>query len=103
MLIQGVIGGLGVGFQFLPALSIQSHWFERRRALAIGLVASGTSIGGIVFPIMLNKLIVNPNVGFANAVRAGALLPTFANLVPAHFLSPSQLVASSPPYSSSRT
>jgi hypothetical protein len=48
--IQGILGGVGVGLLFLPALSIQSHWFARRRNLAIGLVASGSSLGGIAFP-----------------------------------------------------
>ncbi|GAA5830638.1 hypothetical protein JCM11251_002545 [Rhodosporidiobolus azoricus] len=67
--IQGILGGIGVGLLFLPALSIQSHWFSKKRNLAMGIVASGTSLGGIAFPIMLNKLIANPSIGFASAVR----------------------------------
>ncbi|POY70774.1 hypothetical protein BMF94_6185 [Rhodotorula taiwanensis] len=70
MVVQGILGGLGVGLLFIPSLSIQSHWFAKKRSLAIGLVASGTSVGGICFPIMLNKLIANPKVGFTNGVRA---------------------------------
>ncbi|GAA5903483.1 hypothetical protein JCM6882_006559 [Rhodosporidiobolus microsporus] len=70
VLIQAILGGMGVGLLFLPALSIQSHWFARRRNLAIGIVASASSLGGIAFPIMLNKLMNNPSVGFANGVRA---------------------------------
>lgn len=50
MVIQGIVGGLGVGFLFLPSMSIQSHWFAKRRALAIGIVASGSSVGGVGFP-----------------------------------------------------
>ncbi|GAA5931316.1 hypothetical protein JCM10213_000274 [Rhodosporidiobolus nylandii] len=67
--VQGVLGGVGNGLLFLPSLSIQSHWFAKRRNLAIGIVASGSSLGGIAFPIMLNKLFTNPDVGFANGVR----------------------------------
>ncbi|TNY24175.1 putative monocarboxylate transporter [Rhodotorula diobovata] len=70
MVIQGIVGGLGVGFLFLPSMSIQSHWFAKRRALAIGIVASGSSVGGVGFPIMLNRLFANPDVGFKNGVRA---------------------------------
>ncbi|GAA5826550.1 hypothetical protein JCM3770_007373 [Rhodotorula araucariae] len=70
MAVQGVLGGLGVGFLFLPTMSIQCHWFTRRRALAIGIVASGSSAGGICFPIVLNKFFVDPNIGFANGVRS---------------------------------
>lgn len=62
--------GLGLGMTFLPSLSIVSHHFRRRRALAIGIVSSGSSVGGIVFPIMLNRLFQSPHVGFANGVRA---------------------------------
>ncbi|GAA5857705.1 hypothetical protein JCM8547_004337 [Rhodosporidiobolus lusitaniae] len=70
MLIQGVMAGFGTGLLFLPALSVQSHWFEKKRNLAVGIVASGSSIGGIAFPIMLNKLFNNPDYGFAKGVRA---------------------------------
>jgi MFS family permease len=50
MLIQGVLGGMGVGLLFVPAMSIQTQWFSRHRNLAIGIVASGSSLGGIAFP-----------------------------------------------------
>ncbi|KAI0926615.1 hypothetical protein AcV7_005507 [Taiwanofungus camphoratus] len=69
-LAQAVGMGLGLGMTFLPSLSIVSHHFRRRRALAIGIVSSGSSVGGIVFPIMLNRLFQSPHVGFANGVRA---------------------------------
>lgn len=36
---------------FLPALGAVSHFFLKRRALATGIVVSGSSIGGICFPI----------------------------------------------------
>ena len=74
-LAQGVGTGLAVGLLFLPSLSIVGHHFSaRRRALATGIVVSGASCGGIVFPILLNRLIPSA-LGFANAVRvAGALV-----------------------------
>lgn len=74
-LAQGLGIGLGVGLLFLPSLSIVAHHFRRRRALATGLVVSGASCGGIVYPILLNHLFENPKMGFANAVRvSGALV-----------------------------
>ncbi|PCH37601.1 MFS general substrate transporter [Wolfiporia cocos MD-104 SS10] len=74
-LAQAVGMGLGLGLTFLPSLSIVSHHLRRRRALAVGIVTSGASAGGIVFPILLNRLIADPRVGFANAVRiSGALV-----------------------------
>jgi hypothetical protein len=41
--------------------------------LALGIVASGAAVGGIVHPIMLNQLF-NGRIGFHNGVRiSGAL------------------------------
>lgn len=64
--------GIGCGCLFLPAVGIVSQYFRRRRALAIGLTVTGSSIGGIIHPIMLNRLF--PRIGFPQAVRASAYL-----------------------------
>lgn len=50
---------------------VVSHYFSRRRPLALGIAASGSAMGGVVHPIMLNRLIYG-RVGFANGVRASA-------------------------------
>lgn len=70
-LSQGLACGLAPGVAFLPALSCISHWFKRRRGAALGVFATGASIGGLVYPILLNKLLYNPKVGFPWAIRAG--------------------------------
>ncbi|KAG0663119.1 hypothetical protein C6P46_002962, partial [Rhodotorula mucilaginosa] len=70
------------------SLSVQSHWFEKRRSLAVGIVASGSSVGGICFPIMLNKLIANQDVGFATAVRAVGAVVAFSLLIANLIMSP---------------
>jgi len=57
---------------YLPALSIVSHYFNKRRALAIGVVQSGSSVGGVFFPVMLNNLFVS--VGFRWTLRAVGFL-----------------------------
>ncbi|TBU21908.1 MFS general substrate transporter [Dichomitus squalens] len=85
LLAQGVGVGLGAGMLFLPSLSVVSHHFRRRRALATGIAVSGASCGGVLFPIMLNQLFANPKMGFANGVRASgalvAVLLTAANAI----------------------
>ncbi|KAH9837960.1 uncharacterized protein C8Q71DRAFT_755378 [Rhodofomes roseus] len=73
LLAQGISGGLGTGLLVVPALSVQSHHWRRRRALAMGIVLMGSSIGGAVYPIMLNQLF-NHGVGFAWGVRAAAFM-----------------------------
>ncbi|KAH0580325.1 hypothetical protein H2248_001833 [Termitomyces sp. 'cryptogamus'] len=70
-LAQGVGMGLGLAMTFLPPITVVAHHFKRRRSFAIGILTSGASIGGLVFPIMLNKLIFGPQ-GFALGVRATA-------------------------------
>jgi MCP family monocarboxylic acid transporter-like MFS transporter 10 len=71
-LTQGLGVGISLGFLFLPALSVLSHHFARRRALAMGIAVSGSSAGGVVFPILLNKMI--EKYGFPWATRTAAFV-----------------------------
>ncbi|KAF8556571.1 MFS general substrate transporter [Imleria badia] len=66
-LVQGVGIGLACGMLFGPTLGIVSHWFSKRRGLALGVNAIGSSIGGTVFPIAAQNLI--PEVGFKWTMR----------------------------------
>ncbi|OBZ76407.1 Riboflavin transporter MCH5 [Grifola frondosa] len=72
-LTQGIGIGLGSGLIYVPAVSVQAHHWTRKRSLALGILNAGSSCGGVVYPIMLNKLI-NGRVGFAWGVRASAIL-----------------------------
>lgn len=56
---------------YVPSLAIVSHHFQRRRSLVMMIVASGSSLGSVVHPIMLNNTI-NGRLGFTNGVRASA-------------------------------
>ncbi|KZT18941.1 MFS general substrate transporter, partial [Neolentinus lepideus HHB14362 ss-1] len=71
-LSQGVLFGIGISMVFNPALAVMAHWFRRRRAFAIGICASGSSLGGVVYPVMLQRLI--PAIGFGWAVRVSAFV-----------------------------
>ncbi|KAI0033250.1 major facilitator superfamily domain-containing protein [Vararia minispora EC-137] len=61
--------GIGFGAVYVPSIAICTHYFHRRRALAMGIAASGTALGAMLHPIMLNNLI-HGKTGFANGVRA---------------------------------
>lgn len=82
-LVQGVVGGLGLGTMFLSTIGVIPHWFKRRRALATGIVVSGSSVGGLCFPILLNRLL--HSIGYAWTVRTAGFLIlgclTIANLL----------------------
>ncbi|KII88279.1 hypothetical protein PLICRDRAFT_41438 [Plicaturopsis crispa FD-325 SS-3] len=67
LLCQGIVTGLASGTVFGPSLAVISHWFKRRRGVALGVSAIGSSIGGTVIPIMANKLI--KQVGFPWTMR----------------------------------
>ncbi|KAF5384219.1 hypothetical protein D9615_003456 [Tricholomella constricta] len=68
-LAQGLGIGTAVGITYVPGVSILSHYFHRRRALAMGIAVSGSGVGGAIHPIILNQLFHGP-VGFHNGVRA---------------------------------
>lgn len=72
VITQGLITGLGLGALFLPAIGVVGHYFQRRRAIAMGLTVVGSSFGGVVFPIFLYRLLAS--IGFGNAVRASSYL-----------------------------
>lgn len=72
-LAQGIGLGLAIGSIYVPSLGIVAHHFKRRRSLAMGIVASGSSLGGVIHPIMLNQLFNGP-VGFHWGVRISAFL-----------------------------
>ncbi|TFY65284.1 hypothetical protein EVJ58_g2061 [Rhodofomes roseus] len=75
LLAQGIGMGVGGGFMLVPALSLQGHYWKKRRSMALGLVVTGSGCGGIIFPIMLNRLISGADaVGFAWGVRASGFL-----------------------------
>lgn len=67
MLAQGVCIGLGSGQLFIVAVAIIPGWFSKYRALATGLCAAGSAVGGIIYPIVFYRL--HPMIGFGWAVR----------------------------------
>jgi len=46
--------GLGTSATFAPLMAEASHWFERYRGLAVGLVASGNYVAGTIWPPLIN-------------------------------------------------
>lgn len=76
--IQFVIG-FGTAATFGPLIADVSHWFMRRRGIAIAIVASGNYLSGAIWPLALSGVLEDSGwraVCAALAVlTAGAMLP----------------------------
>ncbi|KAL6299490.1 major facilitator superfamily domain-containing protein [Sparassis latifolia] len=72
LLAQGVCVGLGAGCLFIPSVAIIATYFVKRRSFATGVAASGSSIGGVIFPIVFHQL--QPRIGFGWATRVIAFI-----------------------------
>jgi MFS family permease len=56
-LCQSVIVGISYSFLFVPACTIIPNWFLKRRAIASGILCSGTGLGGMVYSLSINAMI----------------------------------------------
>src|SRR5437762_3981182 len=81
ILAQGILGGFCCGMLMSPAMAVIGQYFNKKRGMAMGIGVAGSSLGGIVFPIVLQKLIEKPSVGFGWAVRiSGFLIATLLSI-----------------------
>ncbi|CAG7931576.1 unnamed protein product [Penicillium olsonii] len=66
-LSQGIVSAFGSSAIFNSCISSVVSWFKHRRSYAFGVMVSGSSLGGVIMPIMMNELI--PRVGFQWTMR----------------------------------
>lgn len=64
---------------YIPAISIVTHSFSARPALALGIAATGSAIGGIIWPIAFRRLL--PSIGFAWSNRVFTLIVLVLSVV----------------------
>jgi predicted MFS family arabinose efflux permease len=67
LLAQAFCIGIGAGCLFVPAIAILSTYFTTKLPAAIGITASGSSLGGVIYPIVFHKLL--SQIGFAWTTR----------------------------------
>ncbi|ANB15604.1 Mch5p [Sugiyamaella lignohabitans] len=58
LLAQGIAVGIGANLLFISVLSVVPQYFTTRRAAALGLVVSGSSLGGVLYPIIVERLLI---------------------------------------------
>ncbi|KAK4213776.1 major facilitator superfamily protein [Rhypophila decipiens] len=86
LLAQGFCSGIGAGLLFVPSLAVLPAYFSTRLGLAMGLAASGSSLGGVIYPIMFYRLLVIHDVGFGWAVRGLGFVALLTLVVPVCFM-----------------
>ena len=76
-------GMLGTGASFAPLMADISHWFEKRRGVAVSLCAAGNYLSGAIWPTVVEHLI--RGYGWRNAYIAIGLFCA-ATMIPLAFL-----------------
>lgn len=66
--------GVGQGFLLLNALLVSTPYFDKRKALALGIIAGGSGVGTLTIPNMLRYLF--DSLGFTGGIIIyGMLIP----------------------------
>ncbi|XP_076153948.1 monocarboxylate transporter 9b [Alosa pseudoharengus] len=53
----GIVVGIGCGLVYAATMTITCQYFDKRRGLALGIVSTGTSVGGFIYATGQNELI----------------------------------------------
>ncbi|MEM7540750.1 MAG: MFS transporter [Pseudomonadota bacterium] len=57
VIIHGLLVGTGISATFVPILMDVSHWFHRRRGVAVAIAASGNYFAGAIWPPIAQQMI----------------------------------------------
>ena len=79
ILSQGLCSGIGTAMLFYPSVTCTMTWFREKRGVAVGLAASGSGIGGVIFPLIVREMI--DDVGFGWTMRTCAFLILFLGTI----------------------
>ncbi|XP_006614015.1 monocarboxylate transporter 3 isoform X1 [Apis dorsata] len=74
MITYGVMGGIGFGLIYLPAVVCVGYYFETKRSLATGIAVCGSGFGTFAFAPLATMLLEAYNWKGANLILAGLIL-----------------------------
>ncbi|KAK0214275.1 major facilitator superfamily domain-containing protein [Armillaria nabsnona] len=77
VLTQGVMYSIGGSFLYFPVTTYLFEWFSDKKGLANGLIFSGTGVGGVVMPIIIQALLNK----YGRKVTMLAMATSFALMV----------------------
>ncbi|KAI6314071.1 hypothetical protein MCOR34_005079 [Pyricularia oryzae] len=82
LLGQGFCMGLGAGCLVVPSLALLPQYFgPSKRALVIGIAVTGSSLGGVVYPLLFTALLSRIGFGWTNRVLGFISLGTLGTAV----------------------
>jgi len=85
-LAHGLLIGIGCSATFGPLMADLSHWFTRRRGIAVAIAASGNYLAGVVWPPVVQHFIATSGWRATHTGIGVFLLVSMLPLV--HFLRP---------------
>ncbi|XP_029177407.1 monocarboxylate transporter 3 isoform X3 [Nylanderia fulva] len=74
MITYGIMGGLGFGLIYLPAVVCVGYYFETKRSLATGIAVCGSGFGTFAFAPLATLLLETYSWKGANLILAGLIL-----------------------------
>jgi MFS family permease len=83
VLAQGILVGGGSAVFFAPLIADMSHWFDRRRGIAVAVVAAGNYLAGVIWPTPLQHF---TEVYGWRAAHQGIAVICFCLVMPLVFL-----------------
>ncbi|KAG1106521.1 hypothetical protein G6F42_016719 [Rhizopus arrhizus] len=78
-LTQGILFGVGASCMYGTVLSVAPQWFTKNRGVALGIVASGSGIGGLIVPFIVTPL--NSSLGPGWTYRILGFICMFCDII----------------------
>ncbi|RHZ43330.1 putative MFS monocarboxylate transporter [Aspergillus thermomutatus] len=69
ILAQGILLGVSLALLVCPMLALVGQYIKVKRGAAMGIVIAGSSLGGVIWPIVINELLKKPNIRFEWTMR----------------------------------
>lgn len=75
VLAYGVVVGIGTSFLMNCCIASVSHYFLKKRGMALGICSVGGALGGVAWPLMFRQLF--PKIGYQWTMRIYAFISCF--------------------------
>ncbi|RCH85552.1 hypothetical protein CU098_007682 [Rhizopus stolonifer] len=76
---QSIMHGIGAALLYIVSMSISPQWFVKRRGLAMGIMVSGSGLGGLIMPFVMTHL--NESLGGAWCYRVLGIINFVVSLI----------------------